>query len=138
MQRKVLKSPSLGSAWDLAHWFNFHAYPYWNFKPRFGQQEQNFRRSYSSFLLSFFITFNFSIDNSIALRTKTTTIKDGRRRTNGKTLLLNVRFSSCLRLTITFYISHLSFDFRFATTIKKKITMATMLVTIPPLPYIAH
>jgi hypothetical protein len=81
--------------------------------------------------------FYFSIDIYNALRTTTITTKDERRRTNGKTPLHSILFFSCLPwLTITFYIIHLSFGFRFATTMTT-ITMTTTIMTTRQLLYIA-
>jgi hypothetical protein len=93
-------------------------------------------------LLCFFITFFFFFPStfSTALQTATTTTtKDEQRRTNGKTLFHTIYWFSCLPwLTVTFYIIHLSFNFRFATTMTTTITMTTTLMTTPPLSYSAH
>jgi hypothetical protein len=93
-------------------------------------------------IFSFFFASSslyFSIDISIALRTATTTTKDERRRTNGNTPLVNVLCISCLPwLTIAFYITHLSFDVRSATTMTTTITMTKITMTTRSLLYIAH
>jgi hypothetical protein len=92
-------------------------------------QDPLFRQSYTLLLLRFFITFIFSIDVIITLRTKTITTIDERRRTNGKAQFLSFLFITCSRLTTAFYIFHFSFDFRSAKTITTTIAMTTTLMT---------
>jgi hypothetical protein len=83
--------------------------------------------------------FYFSIDIYLhALRTTTITLKDGRRRTNGKPPLLDILFFSCFPwLTVTFSMIHNSFGFRFATTMTTTITTTTIMMTTRQLLYIA-